>query len=107
METINKVILKGGISGIRKMIIGENEVARFVLLTRHMVKSKGGLVRDETELHNIVAWKEDEMFDKLNDGKIVEVEGRLRYVKYLSAEGVEKVISEVIVNKLISVEDNG
>ena len=104
METINRVVLKGGISGIRKIKIGNDEVARFVLLTRYSGKSRGGQVTEETELHNVITWKSDDMFDILNDGKIAEVEGRIRYVKYITAEGFEKVLPEVVADKLISVE---
>lgn len=107
METINKVTLKGGISGVRKTGSEGNQAARFVLMTRHCVDGWDGRQLVTTELHNVQVWKSVawELFDKINDGKIVELEGRIRYIKYISAEGVEKVLTEIIATKLVSVEE--
>ena len=107
METINKVTLKGGISGVRKVGTGGGQAACFVLMTRHCVDGWDGRQLETTELHNVQVWKSVawELFDELNDGKIVELEGRIRYMKYISAEGVEKVLSQIIATKLVSVED--
>ena len=107
MKTINKVTLKGGISGLRKIGVEGSQAARFVLMTRYCIDGWNGKQLVETELHNVVIWNScgKELFDKLNDGKIVELEGRLRYIKYISAEGVEKTLTEVIGMKLVSVEE--
>lgn len=105
METVNKVILKGGISGVRKISIVDSKVARFVLMTRYFKTSKEGHRIVETELHNVVVWKNNELFEELMDGKIVEVEGRVRYVRYISAEGEEKILTEIVANKLVSVNN--
>lgn len=107
MESVNKVILKGSISGLRKIGVEGYQSARFVLMTRYCIEGWKGRQLVETELHNVVVWNScgAELFDKLNDGKIVEVEGRLRYLKYISEEGVEKTLTEVVGMKLVSVED--
>ena len=104
METVNKVTLRGGISGLRKILVKDSGAARFVLMTRDFKKSKEGHTIVETELHNVVVWKNDDLFDDLADGKIVEVEGRLRYIKYTNADGFDKVFTEIVVSKLVSVE---
>lgn len=104
METVNKVTLRGRISSVKKIKAGENEAVRFVLGTQHVEKCKNGSVRVETEWHNVVGWKKDAMFNLLEDGKTVEVEGRIRYIKYTSAEGIDKVLTEILVTDILSVE---
>ena len=104
METVNKVILKGKISGLRKIRVKDNEVARFVLRTQYVNRCNDSSIRVETEWHNIVVWNTDDLYDVLYNGKTVELDGRLRYTKYVSSEGIDKVIAEIVVSKLVSVE---
>lgn len=104
MKTVNKVTLRGRISSVKKIKAGEKEAARFVLGTQHVETYKDGSVRVETEWHNVVGWKKDDMFNLLEDGKTVEVEGIIRYIKYTSAEGVDKVLTEILITDILSVE---
>ena len=40
-------------------------------------------------------------FDKIRKGTFIAVEGKIRYVKYTSASGEEKSMTEILAQKII------
>lgn len=80
-------------------------VCTFGLATnRTWVPSDGGERQEETEYHRIVAWaKLAEICSQLlYKGRKVYVEGRLQTRKWTTQEGVEREITEVVIDNMIA-----
>lgn len=101
--SINKILLRGNVGNSRIMNVAQGSVIRFTLATSEVIKDRNGNVRQETQWHNVVAWSKKGMpdFSMIVAGAVVELEGSLRYVKYTNAEGVEKVLAEVLATTLL------
>jgi single-strand DNA-binding protein len=78
------------------------KIANCSLATPHVYKDKDGNKVEETDWHNIVIkGKLAEIAEKyLTKGSQVAIEGSLRSRKYTDSEGIDKYITEVIVNEL-------
>lgn len=105
MKSLNIVTLRGQIGSVRKMVIGQEEpkcVIRFTLATECITKTNKGIPVCETEWHNVVAIKSS-LCPYLNDietGATAEIEGRLKYVRYTSTDGTERVLAEIKAEKI-------
>jgi len=89
--------LRGGVAGLRRLNIAGRSVARMAVATQDVsMNSKCGPTVT-TYWHNVVAWEGEgrEDVEKLVNGCEVEVEGRLKYTKYTTEEGMERTIAEV------------
>ena len=99
---INKAILIGNIGQepeIKTMQSG-SKVATFSLATSESWKSKDGERKDSTEWHKIVIYNEKliEIVEKYaHKGSKVFIEGVIKTRKYTTADGVEKYITEIIL----------
>lgn len=101
---VNSVRLIGnlGKAPVVKSFTNGGKVANCSLATLHISKDKDGNKIEETDWHNIVIkGKLAEVAEKyLDKGSQIAVEGALRSRKYTDAAGVEKYITEIIVNEL-------
>ena len=77
--------------------------ARFTMATNEIIRGRDEQIREETTWHNVVAWSRRGMpdFEKIKKGTFLEVEGKIRYVKFTNAEGVEKTATEILALKII------
>jgi single-strand DNA-binding protein len=102
-SSINKIHLKGNVGSARILNVAQGSVVRFSLATNEVYKDRNGNVVQETQWHNVVAWSKKGMpdFTLIDKGATVEVEGRMRYVKYTNADGIEKILPEVIATTLL------
>ncbi len=102
-NSINKIILRGYVGSSRILNLAQGSVIRFSLATNEIFKDRNGNVTQETQWHNVVAWSKKGMpdFNLIDKGAIVEVEGRMRYVKYTNADGIEKILPEVMATTLL------
>ncbi len=102
MDHINKIELQGRVGTVRTNIIGDNMVANFSLVTEYLYKTRDGGAANETTWHQITAWESKDMPDlsTITKGTPVYVTGRLRTFKYTNSEGVEKILHEVVANKV-------
>ena len=102
-NSINKIILRGNVGSSRILNLAQGSVIRFSLATNEIFKDRNGNVTQETQWHNVVAWSKKGMpdFNLIDKGATVEVEGRMRYVKYTNADGIEKILPEVMATTLL------
>ena len=78
------------------------KVATFTLATSERYRDRNGELRENTEWHNIVAWRQSadvaERFVK--KGTQLYIEGRLRTRSYTDQSGVKKYTTEITVDNL-------
>ena len=84
-----------------------SKVANFSVATEHIYKSREAGAVSETMWHQVVAWEGREIPDLegLSKGVPVNVTGRMRQNRYLSAEGIEKQVHEIIAGKVRILND--
>lgn len=107
MEQLNRIELRGVVGSVRTQTFTDNMMARFTVATNYAFRDKDGTAVIDTSWHNLVAWEGKNVQDlsRLARGTKVHVLGRLRYQKYTGSDGIERVASEVVVNKLTILED--
>lgn len=107
--SVNKVILVGNVGRdpeVRYLDGGQQgqqtKVATFTLATSERYRDRSGELRENTEWHNIVAWRQSadicERFVK--KGTQLYIEGKLRTRSYSDATGNKKYTTEVVVDSL-------
>lgn len=100
MQSINKVILQGIVGNIRIRDFKDTKVANISLATEYCYK-KDTEVISETTWHNVVVWQymTDINLMDLKKGDNVYVEGRIRKMKYINAEGNDVMYIEIIASE--------
>ena len=105
MSSLNKVILIGRLGKKPEIkYVSENlPVAKFSLATSESYTDKEGKKVENTEWHNIVAWRKlAEIADKyLDKGKQVYVEGKIKTRSYDDKDGNKKYITEIVADNFI------
>ena len=103
--SVNKVILVGNLGKdpvIRSMGSGDR-VATFSLATSENWRDKAtGERKEKTEWHNIAIFNENivrVVENYVKKGSKIYVEGQLQHRKYTDNAGVEKYMTEVVVNR--------
>jgi len=81
---------------------GSTKVATFTLATSERYRDRSGELRENTEWHNIVAWRNSaDIAEKyVHKGTQLYIEGRLRTRSYTDQQGVKKYTTEVVVDSL-------
>lgn len=100
---INKVILVGNVGNdpeVRYISDGV-AVARFSLATSESYTNKQGEKVENTEWHNLVAWRglAKVIEDYVTKGMRLYVEGKINYKTY-EKDGETKYFTEILVNEL-------
>ena len=117
---MNKVMLIGNVGRDPEIRYldgnGQNgqgtKVATFTLATTERYRDRNGEMRENTEWHNIVAWRlsADTAEKFIHKGTQVYIEGRLRTRSYTDAQGVKKYTTEIQADTLFLLgrrEDGG
>jgi single-strand DNA-binding protein len=109
MKPINKVTLIGNLTRDPELrhIKEGIPVASFGLATnRNWTEGETGEKREETDFHRIVAWRKlAELCDKyLKKGSRVYVEGRLHSHQWTDNEGLQKAVTEIIIDDLVMLD---
>lgn len=99
---INKVILIGHAGNdpeVRTLETGA-VVARVSLATNESYKDKEGNWQTQTEWHNLILWRDlaERARDNVKKGSTLYVEGKISSRKYTDRDGVEKSITDIVVN---------
>jgi single-strand DNA-binding protein len=108
MKSVNKVILLGNLTRDPELRHTENKkpVSSFGLATNRNWESYTGEKHEETEFHRIVAW--DKLAEVCNQylkkGRKVYVEGRLQTRPYKDKDGVEKSVTEIVLEELVMLD---
>ena len=78
------------------------KVATFPLATSERYRDRSGDVRENTEWHNIVAWRNSaDVAEKyIRKGTQVYIEGRLRTRQWTDQTGAKRYTTEVVVDTL-------
>ena len=99
---LNQVHVRGIVGNARIQKIGDTEMVRFSVATDHAYTNRNGEKVVEVTWFNCSAFKSDRMpdFSTVVKGAGVEVKGRLRNYRYTDANGVERMMMEVLVSEL-------
>jgi len=111
MRGINKVILVGhlGRDPEVRYLEGGTSVANFSLATSDSYTNKNGERVDQTEWHNIVAWRKlAEIVEKyIKKGSFIYIEGKLRTRSWEDKEGNKKYTTEIVADNLVMLDKKG
>lgn len=103
-RSVNKVILIGHLGRDSETKFTPSGVAKttFTLATsRRWKDQQTGEWKDETDWHNIVLWRSENLANYLTKGKQVYVEGRLQTRSYDDKDGNKRYITEVVADDVI------
>ena len=108
--SLNKVMLIGNVGKDPEVRYldktsqnGEStKVAQFTLATTERYRDRSGEMRENTEWHNIVAWRNSaDIAEKyIRKGTQIYVEGKLRTRMWTDQSGVKHYTTEIIVDNL-------
>jgi single-strand DNA-binding protein len=99
---INKVTLVGHVGqdpDVRRLENG-TPVGRFSLATNEAYKDANGELKELTEWHNVVVWRNlAEQAEKiLKKGSLVYVEGKITSKKYTDKTGIERTSVDIVAS---------
>ena len=117
--SVNKVILIGNVGRDPEVRYLEGnagpngqatKMATFTLATSERYRDRNGELRENTEWHNIVAWRQSaDVAEKfVRKGTPLYIEGKLRTRSYTDAQNIKKYVTEIVVDtlQLIGRRDN-
>lgn len=101
-RSINRMVLLGHLGGDAETRFTPNGVARtvFSIATNRVWKDQNGEQKEETDWHNVVLWRSENLAAYLTKGKQVYVEGRLSTRSY-DKDGERRYVTEVIAEDVI------
>lgn len=103
-RSVNKVILVGhlGKDADTKYTPSGVPVSKFPVATsRRWKDQQTGEWKEETDWHNVVLWRAENVAQYLLKGKQVYVEGRLQTRTYDDKDGKKQYFTEVVADELI------
>lgn len=111
MASVNKVILVGNVGkdpevryldGNSAQGAQASKVATFTLATTEKYRDRNGNLQENTEWHNIVAWRNSaDVAEKfIRKGTQLFIEGRLRTRSWADPSGIKKYTTEIVVDNL-------
>ncbi len=103
-RSVNKVILLGHLGKDAETKFTPSGVARstFTVATNRRWKDQQtGEWKEETDWHNCLLWRSENLSNYLLKGKQVYIEGRLQTRSYDDKDGQKKYFTEVVVDDLI------
>src|SRR6185436_2680745 len=109
-RSVNKVILLGHLGKDAETKFTPSGVSKStfsVATSRRWKDQQSGEWKEETDWHNIVLWRSENVANYLTKGKKVYVEGRLHSRSYEDKDGVKKYITEVVADDVILLGDRG
>ena len=105
MRGINKITLMGNLTRDPelKQTTSGTPVARIGIATGRKWKDQNGVIQEDVEFHNVVAWSNLAKIASqyLKKGSPAYIEGRMAYRKYTDKTGVEKTVAEVIASDIV------
>ncbi len=111
MPSLNKVLLIGNVGRdpeVRYLDHGaaqngqSTKVATFTLATTDRYRDRSGEVRENTELHNLVLWRQLAYLAEryIRKGSQIYVEGRIRTRSYTDQQGMKKYMTEIVADNV-------
>ncbi len=107
MEQLNKIELRGVVGNVRFQTYDENRMAQISLATNFAYKDRDGTAVIDTSWHHIVAWegRNIQHLEKIAKGTRLHVLGRVRYRNYTGMDGVDRVATDILANRLTILND--
>lgn len=104
--SLNKVQLIGFLAKDPEVRVAQDKkVASFTLATSERYKDRNGEVKENTEWHNVVCWRQAEYVEKfIAKGAQVYVEGRLRTRSWDDSNGVKRYVTEILADQIQSLD---
>lgn len=109
-RSVNKVILVGhlGKDAETKFTPSGQSVSNFTLATsRRWKDQQSNEWKEETDWHNVVLWRAENLANYLTKGKQIYVEGRLQTRSYDDKEGKKRYVTEVVAEDVILLGGRG
>src|SRR5581483_2342844 len=109
-RSVNKVILLGrlGKDAETKFTPGGAARTTFALATsRRWKDQQSGEWKEETDWHNVILWRSENVANYLLKGKQVYVEGRLQTRSWEDKDGQKRYMTEVVADDLILLGGRG
>ena len=110
-EMINKVILIGNLDADPEIRYTQNgaPVATFRIATTERWKGQDGQMQEQTEWHQIVAWRRlaEICGEYLSKGSRVYVEGKLQTRKWQDQNGNDRYTTEIIAREMKMLSPKG
>src|SRR5262245_47108846 len=109
-RSVNKVILLGHLGKDAETKFTPSGVSKStfsIATSRRWKDQQSGEWKEETDWHNVVLWRSENLSNYLLKGKQVYVEGRLSSRSYEDKEGQKKYITEVVAEELILLGGRG
>lgn len=106
---LNKVMLIGNLTRNPevKTIPSGHTVATFGVATNRVWTDQNGQKQEQTEFHNIVAWRRlgEICGQYLRKGSKVYIEGRLQTRNYIDKDGIKRYWTEIIAENMIILDN--
>lgn len=109
-RSVNKVILVGNLGKDAETRFTPQGTARTtfgVATARRWKDQQTGEWKEETDWHNVVLWRSENVANYLTKGKQVYVEGRLQTRTYDDKDGNKKYATEVVAEEVILLGGRG
>src|ERR1044071_2770216 len=109
-RSVNKVILLGHLGKDAETRFTPSGVARstFTIATNRRWKDQqSGEWKEETDWHNVVLWRSENLANYLLKGKQVYVEGRLQTRNYEDKDGQKRYMTEVVADDVLLLGGRG
>lgn len=105
MSQMNNYVLLVGIAGADVEIMEKDgrQIAIFSLATNSKYTNKNQEVIKETQWHRIVGygWIAKRMKDNITKGSKVAIQGSIKYKKYTSKDGTERIATNIVVEEFL------
>lgn len=106
--TLNKVLLVGNVGKEPEIRYIDNngsegtKVATFTMATAERFKSRSGEWQENTEWHNIIAWRQQaDLIEKfVHMGSYVLISGRIRRREYTGKDGSKRTVTEIMADSI-------
>ena len=109
-RSVNKVILVGNLgkdAETRFTPSGSARTTFAVATSRRWKDQQTGEWKEETDWHNVVLWRSENLANYLTKGKQIYVEGRLQTRSYDDKDGNKKYTTEVVAEEVILLGGRG
>ena len=109
-RSVNKVILVGNLgkdAETRFTPSGQARTTFSIATSRRWKDQQTGEWREDTNWHNLVMWRQENLANYLTKGKQVYVEGRLQTRSYDDRDGNKRYVTEVVVEDLVLLSRGG
>lgn len=109
-RSVNKVILLGNLGRDAETKFTPNGTSRTtfaVATSRRWKDQQTGEWKEETDWHNVVLWRSENVAPHLQKGKQVYIEGRLQTRSWEDKDGNKRYTTEVVADNLILLGGRG